>query len=79
MKKTALFFVLTTLSISQSFSQTTDELDKKDGFQNFKFNTPLSDYQRYKPVKTKDGHYELTNISDVTIGDYGLEIGRAHV
>ena len=74
MKK--IFFVLLLLSvITIPFinAQTTEELDKKNGFQNFKFNTPLSNYQKYKPVKTKDGHYSLTNIQDVTIGDYGLE------
>ncbi len=71
--KSILFTVIGVLGFTILMAQTTEELDKKNGFQNFKFNTPLSQYEKYKPVKIGEGHYKLTNIKDVTIGDYELE------
>lgn len=67
------FIALITFLTFGLFAQTTEELDKKNGFQNFKFNTPFSDYSKYNPQKVKDGHYNCTNIKDVSIGDFSLE------
>jgi hypothetical protein len=75
MKTNALLsfiFVLSIISFS-SWSQTLEELDKRNGFQSLKFNTPLSSYSRYNPVKIKEGSYLLKNISELKIGDYPLE------
>jgi hypothetical protein len=76
MKKinTALSLLISLLIISLSANaQNTDFLDERFGFQNFKFNTPYSNYSKYNPVKKNDGHYELQNINDVTIGSYEIE------
>ncbi|MEA3496398.1 MAG: hypothetical protein U9R42_10225 [Bacteroidota bacterium] len=53
--------------------QNIDMLDKKNGFQNFKFNTPLKNYQKYSPAKVNKEHYQLKTIKDVSIGNYDLE------
>lgn len=71
MKKILTIVLL--LSSITLFSQSTEELDKRNGFQNFKFNTPLSAYSKYNPQLIKEGQYELKNIGDITIGDYELE------
>jgi len=56
-----------------SLGQTTEALDQKFGFQNFKFNTPLSSYNSYNPVKIEEGRYKLTNIKTVKIGNWEVE------
>jgi hypothetical protein len=53
--------------------QNTKLLDEKNGFQNFKFNTPLSNYTQYNPRKVRESHYVLQNIKDIKIGDFDLE------
>ncbi len=53
--------------------QNIDMLDKKNGFQNFKFNTPLNNYQKYSPTKVNKEQYKLKMIKDITIGNYELE------
>jgi hypothetical protein len=61
------------ISTTIAFSQNTDFLDEKFGFQDFKFNTPLSNYSKYSPTKVSDGHYELKNLSEINIGSYEVE------
>ena len=67
------FIVFSSLGFNSIQAQNTDVLDEKFGFQNFKFNTPLSNYSKYNPQKIADGQYEIKNISEVTIGSYEIE------
>jgi len=53
--------------------QTLDKLDERFGFQSFKFNTPLSNYNQYNPTKVAEGQYALKNLANVTIGNYPVE------
>ena len=76
MKKTntiiSLFFFLF-FTCTFAYSQNTDFLDEKFGFQDFKFNTPLSNYSKHNPSKVSDGHFELKNLTEITIGTYEVE------
>jgi len=56
-----------------TFAQTTNELDQRFGFQNFKFNTPLSNYNAYNPVKVAENQYSLKNVANIKIGNYQVE------
>lgn len=67
----SFFFLLFTPTFA--FSQNTDFLDERFGFQHFKFNTPLSNYSKYNPTKVSDEYYELKDLSEVHIGSYRLE------
>jgi len=69
---TSVFLSLVLVALT-SFSQTTNELDQRFGFQNFKFNTPLSNYNAYNPVKVEEGRYTLKNIANIKIGNYQVE------
>ena len=71
--KFVTFACLLLLVYSNSFGQNIDKLDERFGFQNFKFNTPLSSYNQFSPVKLADGHYKLNNLANVNIGNYPLE------
>jgi len=56
-----------------SVSQTTEVLDQRFGFQSFKFNTPISNYSAYNPVKVEEGRFQLQNIANIKIGNYDVE------
>jgi hypothetical protein len=69
-------FIVFTFIISTFFtvsSQNLDKLDERFGFQNFKFNTPLSNYNQYNPTKIADGQYSLKNLEKLSIGNYPIE------
>ena len=55
------------------FSQTTDQLDEKYGWQNFKFNSTLNSFTKYNPVLITPGQYYLKDVSAMKIGDYDIE------
>lgn len=76
MKKQLVILLLSAMIMScgiKSFSQTTEQLDEKYGWQNFKFNTSLNEYTKYNPVLITPGQYYLKDVSSLKIGDYDIE------
>lgn len=65
--------ILISFAAINGFGQSTEELDKRNGFQNFKFNTPKEAYNSYGLAQINENHYELKNLKEVKIGDFELE------
>lgn len=61
------------LTVTKPWAQSTDQLDEKYGWQNFKLNSSLNSFTKYNPVLITPGQYYLKDISALKIGDYDLE------
>jgi len=76
MKKFIVILSVITMTLcygTKSFSQTTEQLDEKYGWQNFKLNTTLNSFTKYNPVLITPGQYYLKDVSSLKIGDYDIE------
>jgi hypothetical protein len=73
MNKTACIIILSIFAFFRAYSQNTMLLDERNGFQNFKFNTAVSDYYQYNPIEFDEGKYYIGNIFNISIGAYNVE------
>jgi hypothetical protein len=68
-----ILILLISFTAIEGFSQTTEELDKRNGFQDFKFNTPKEAFTSYGLKQINENQYEVQKLDAVKIGDFELE------